>query len=91
MIDLQSMYMKEIMRKRIKQIKDTYKAAQIACENTLYRYKYSIFYKGYRGLLRDEFGVKVELAQTFNKIKQRFKHILSKAAVWRTLRENSKK
>ena len=91
MIDLQSMYMKEIMRKRIKQIKDTYKAAQIACENTVYRYKYRVFFKGYRGLLEEELGVKVSLAQTFNKIKQGLQTVLSKAAIWRTHGENSKK
>jgi len=79
--------MKQTMRKCIKQIKDTYKAAQIACDNTVYRYKYRVFFKGYRGLLGDE----VRLPQAYNKIKQQFKTVFNKAAIWRTLGENSKK
>ena len=82
------------MRKCIKQIKDTYKAAQIYCENTVYRYKYRVFFKGYRGLLGDE----VRLPQIKNKLKQGFKTVLSKAAlvyskaaIWRTLGENREK
>ena len=86
--------MKETMRKCIKQIKDTYKAAQIACDNTVYRYKYRVFFKGYRGLLR----VEVRLPQIKNKINQGFKTILEKAAlvldraaIWRRTGVNSKK
>ena len=86
--------MKQTMRKCIKQIKDTYKAAQITCENTVYRYKYRVFFKGYRGLLGDE----VRLPQIKNKINQGFKTILekaalvySKAAFWRRTGVNSKK
>lgn len=86
--------MKETMRKCIKQIKDTYKAAQIACDNTVYRYKYRVFFKGYRGLLGDE----VRLPQIKNKINQGFKTILEKAAlvldraaIWRRTGVNSKK
>ena len=83
--------MKETMRKRIKQIKDTYKTTQYACEDALIRYKYRVFFKGYRGLLEEELGVKVRLAQTFNKIKQGLQTVLDKAAIWRTHGENSKK
>jgi len=86
--------MKQTMRKCIKQIKDTYKAAQIACDNTVYRYKYRVFFKGYRGLLGDE----VRLPQIKNKINQGFKTILEKAAlvldraaIWRRTGVNSKK
>ena len=93
--------MKETMRKCIKQInitvgqlKHTYKAAQIACDNTVYRYKYRVFFKGYRGLLGDE----VRLPQIKNKINQGFKTILekaalflNKAAIWRRTGVNSKK
>ena len=86
--------MKETMRKCIKQIRDTYKAAQIACDNTVYRYKYRVFFKGYRGLLGDE----VRLPQIKNKINQGFKTILEKAAlvldraaIWRRTGVNSKK
>lgn len=86
--------MKQTMRKCIKQIKDTYKAAQIACDNTVYRYKYRVFFKGYRGLLGDE----VRLPQIKNKINQGFKTILDKAAlvldraaIWRRTGVNSKK
>ena len=86
--------MKQTMRKCIKQIKDTYKAAQIACDNTVYRYKYRVFFKGYRGLLGDE----VRLPQIKNKINQGFKTILekaalvlNKAAIWRRTGVNSKK
>ena len=83
--------MKETMRKHIKQIKDTYNNALNACDNTVYRYKYRVFFKGYRGLLEEELGVKVSLPQAYSKIKQGFKTVLSKAAIWRTLGENSKK
>jgi len=86
--------MKQTMRKCIKQIKDTYKAAQIACDNTVYRYKYRVFFKGYRGLLGDE----VRLPQIKNKINQGFKTIystialvLNRAAIWRRTGVNSKK
>ena len=86
--------MKQTMRKCIKQIKDTYKAAQISCDNTVYRYKYRVFFKGYRGLLGDE----VRLPQIKNKINQGFKTILdkaalvlNKAAIWRRTGVNSKK
>jgi len=83
--------MKQTMRKCIKQIKDTYKAAQIACDNTVYRYKYRVFFKGYRGLLEELPRVEVRLPQIKNKINQGIKTILDKAAIWRTLGENSKK
>ena len=86
--------MKETMRKCIKQIKHTYNNALNACDNTVYRYKYRVFFKGYRGLLGDE----VRLPQAFSKIKQGFKTVLSKtalvyskAAIWRTLGENREK
>ena len=86
--------MKETMRKCIKQIKDTYKSALNACDNTVYRYKYRVFFKGYRGLLGDE----VRLPQIKNKINQGFKTILEKAAlvlnraaIWRRTGVNSKK
>ena len=90
--------MKETMRKCIKQIKDTYKAAQIACDNTVYRYKYRVFFKGYRGLLEELPRVEVRLPQIKNKINQGFKTILDKAAlvldraaIWRRTGVNSKK
>ena len=83
--------MKETMRKRIKQIKDTYNNALNTCEDALIRYKYRIFFKGYRGLLEEVLGGKVSLPQAFSKIKQGFKTGLSKAAIWRTHGENSKK
>ena len=90
--------MKETMRKCIKQIKDTYKAAQIYCENTVYRYKYRVFFKGYRGLLEELPRVEVRLPQIKNKINQGFKTILEKAAlvydkaaIWRRTGVNSKK
>ena len=83
--------MKETMRKRIKQIKDTYNNTLNTCEDALIRYKYRVFFKGYRGLLEEELGVKVSLAQTFNKIKQGLQTVLDKAAIWRTHGENSKK
>ena len=90
--------MKQTMRKCIKQIKDTYKAAQITCENTVYRYKYRIFFKGYRGLLEELPRVEVRLPQIKNKINQGFKTILdkaalvlNKAAIWRRTGVNSKK
>ena len=82
------------MRKCIKQIKDTYNNALNACDNTVYRYKYRVFFKGYRGLLGDE----VRLPQIKNKINQGFKTILDKAAlvldraaIWRRTGVNSKK
>ena len=90
--------MKQTMRKCIKQIKDTYKAAQIACDNTVYRYKYRVFFKGYRGLLEELPRVEVRLPQIKNKINQGFKTILDKAAlvlnraaIWRRTGVNSKK
>ena len=90
--------MKQTMRKCIKQIKDTYKAAQIACDNTVYRYKYRVFFKGYRGLLEELPRVEVRLPQIKNKINQGFKTILEKAAlvldkaaIWRRTGVNSKK
>ena len=83
--------MKETMRKCIKQIKDTYKITQYACEDALIRYKYRVFFKGYRGLLEEELGVKVRLAQIKRQIIQGLKTGLSKAAIWRTHGENSKK
>ena len=79
------------MRNSIKQIKDTYKNTQRACEDAVIRYKYMIFFKGYRGLLEEELGVKVSLPQAFSKIKQGLQTGLSKAAIWRTHGENSKK
>ena len=90
--------MKETMRKCIKQIKDTYKAAQIACDNTVYRYKYRVFFKGYRGLLEELPRVEVRLPQIKNKINQGIKTILDRAAlvldraaIWRRTGVNSKK
>lgn len=83
--------MKETMRKRIKQIINTYKTTQYACEDALIRYKYRVFFKGYRGLLEEELGVKVRLAQIKRQIKQGLKTGFSKAAIWRTHGENSKK
>ena len=97
--------MKETMRKckekiniTVGQLKHTYKAAQIYCENTVYRYKYRIFFKGYRGLLEELPRVEVRLPQIKNKINQGFKTILekaalvySKAAFWRRTGVNSKK
>ena len=90
--------MKQTMRKCIKQIKDTYKAAQIACDNTVYRYKYRVFFKGYRGLLEELPRVEVRLPQIKNKINQGIKTILDKAAlvldraaIWRRTGVNSKK
>ena len=90
--------MKQTMRKCIKQIKDTYKAAQIACDNTVYRYKYRVFFKGYRGLLEELPRVEVRLPQIKNKINQGIKTILdrsalvlNKAAIWRRTGVNSKK
>ena len=86
--------MKETMRKCINNIKDTYNHALNACDSIVYRYKYRVFFKGYRGLL----GVEVRLPQTFSKIKQGFKTILRRAAlvlrraaIWRTLGENREK
>lgn len=90
--------MKQTMRKCIKQIKDTYKAAQIACDNTVYRYKYRVFFKGYRGLLEELPRVEVRLPQIKNKINQGIKTIidrsalvLDRAAIWRRTGVNSKK
>ena len=79
------------MRNSIKQIKDTYKNTQRACEDAVIRYKYMIFFKGYRGLLEDMLGDKVRLAQKKRQIIQGLKTGLSKAAIWRTHGENSKK
>ena len=86
--------MKETMRKCKERLKHTYKAALNACDNTVYRYKYRVFFKGYRGLLGDE----VRLPQIKNKINQGFKTILEKAAlvldraaIWRRTGVNSKK
>jgi len=83
--------MKETMKKHIKQIKDTYKTTQYACEDALIRYKYRVFFKGYRGLLEEELGVKVRLAQIKRQIIQGLKTGFNKAAIWRTHGENSKK
>ena len=86
------------MRKHIKQIKDTYNNALNACDNTVYRYKYRVFFKGYRGLLEELPRVEVRLPQIKNKINQGFKNILekaalvlNKAAIWRRTGVNSKK
>ena len=90
--------MKETIRKCKERLKHTYNNALNACDNTVYRYKYRVFFKGYRGLLEELPRVEVRLPQIKNKINQGFKTIysttalvLDRAAIWRRTGVNSKK
>ena len=51
MIDLQSMYMKETMKKVLSKIRNSLKHTQVACEDAVIRYKYLYFFKGRRAVL----------------------------------------
>lgn len=70
MIDLQSMYMKETMRKVLSKITNSLKHTQNACEDAVIRYKYLYFFKGRRAVLDELQRDKRHLAQT---IKQKIK------------------
>ena len=70
MIDLQSMYMKETMRKVYKKIRDSLKDTQDACELAVIRYKYLLFFKGRRAVLDELQRDKRHLAQA---IRQKIK------------------
>lgn len=67
MIDLQSMYMKETMRKVLSKIKNSLKHTQDACEDAVIRYKYLYFFKGRRAVLDELQRDKRHLAQTISK------------------------
>ena len=51
MIDLQSMYMKETMRKVLSKIRNSLKHTQVACEDAAIRYKYLYLFQGRRAVL----------------------------------------
>ena len=70
MIDLQSMYMKETMRKVYNKIRNSLKHTQVACEDAVIRYKYLYFFKGRRAVLDELQRDKRHLAQA---IKQKIK------------------
>ena len=63
MIDLQSMYMKETMRKVYNKIRNSLKHTQDACELAVIRYKYLLFFKGRRAVLDELQRDKRHLAQ----------------------------
>jgi len=67
MIDLQSMYMKETMRKVLSKITNSLKHTQDACEDAVIRYKYLYFFKGRRAVLDELQRDKRHLAQTISK------------------------
>ena len=67
MIDLQSMYMKETMRKVLSKIRNSLKHTQVACEDAVIRYKYLYFFKGRRAVLDELQRDKRSLAQTISK------------------------
>jgi len=67
MIDLQSMYMKETMRKVLSKIRNSLKHTQVACEDAVIRYKYLYFFKGRRAVLDELQRDKRGLAQTISK------------------------
>ena len=67
MIDLQSMYMKETMRKVYNKIRNSLKHTQDACELAVIRYKYLLFFKGRRAVLDELQRDKRSLAQTISK------------------------
>ena len=74
MIDLQSMYMKETMRKVLSKIRNSLKHTQVACEDAVIRYKYLYFFKGRRAVLDELQRDKRSLAQTISKtIKGKYK------------------
>ena len=68
MIDLQSMYMKETMRKVLSKIRNSLKHTQDACEDAVIRYKYLYFFKGRRAVLDELQRDKRSLAQTINEL-----------------------
>ena len=70
MIDLQSMYMKEKMRKVYNKIRNSLKHTQDACELAVIRYKYLYIFKGRQAVLEELQRDKLHLAQA---IKQKIK------------------
>ena len=70
MIDLQSMYMKEKMRKVYNKIRTSLKHTQDACELAVIRYKYLYIFKGRQAVLEELQRDKRHLAQA---IKQKIK------------------
>ena len=91
MIDLQSMYMKETMKKVLSKIRNSLKHTQVACEDAVIRYKYLYFFKGRRAVLDELQRDKRHLAQTISKrIKGKHKE-QTQAAKERRTGENSLK
>ena len=91
MIDLQSMYMKEKMRKVYNKIRNSLKHSQDACELAVIRYKYLYIFKGRQAVLEELQRDKRHLAQTRSKrIKGKHKG-QTQAAEERRTGENSLK
>ena len=70
MIDLQSMYMKETMKKVLSKIRNSLKHTQDACELAVIRYKYLFIFKGRQAVFEELQRDKRHLAQA---IKQKIK------------------